>query len=147
MTTTNTKKTPSAELGGTRAEGLENTPNKEMNTTMLPTAPAAVSTRIELDEQTTIDVDPSAAPWEHVEITITTRDAVFGEPRTTFGIALTPSEARQLASALLDGCAPAFGVADPQALEEHVAIARRLDVPTVAMTPAKLAAAMKEGRR
>lgn len=119
-----TQKTPVAdELGGNRDEGLMNpTPLKEQENMHQSTVP----TRLDL-EGLVIDVDPSGAPWDHVEVTFSTRWA-DQEPRSTYGIALTAAEARKLASALLDASAPAFGVAPVEEIEEHAAIARRLPV-------------------
>ncbi|GAA1485913.1 hypothetical protein [Brachybacterium fresconis] len=123
MTTTTNEKTPSADLAGCRAEGLESTPIKEikMNSTIVS---AAVPTRIQLDEFAVIDVDPRD---ENAEITFSSRNE-FGETRTTFGIALAPEEARKLASALLDASAPDLGSADAEEIEEHVAVARKMPV-------------------
>ncbi|MGP5258651.1 hypothetical protein ACTXMW_03365 [Brachybacterium paraconglomeratum] len=129
-----TKKTPSADLAGCRAEGLENpTPMKEQENMSQSTVP----TRIQLDEHTVIDVDPRE---EGVEVTFSTRNE-FGQARSTYGIALDADEARKLAAALLDGVAPDFDTADPEEIEEHVEVARRLP----AMTPAKAVALMKAG--
>ncbi|MGP5261223.1 hypothetical protein ACTXMW_16275 [Brachybacterium paraconglomeratum] len=134
MTITSNEKTPVAVLGGLRDEGLENpTPMKEQENMHNPTVP----TRIQLDEHTVIDVDPRE---EGVEVTFSTRNE-FGQTRSTYGIALDPDEARTLAAALLDGVAPDFGSTDPEEIEEHVEVARRLP----AMTPAKAAALMKAG--
>lgn len=130
----NTKKTPVAELGGDRDEGLNPTPTKEQNMHQ-----TTVPTRLELDQFATIDVDPRN---EGVEVTFSTRNE-FGETRSTYGIALDADEGRKLASALLDAVAPDFGSADPQEIEEHVEVARRFRAP--AMTPAKAAALMKAG--
>ncbi|MGP5050718.1 hypothetical protein [Brachybacterium alimentarium] len=139
MTITGQKKTPSADLAGCRAEGLENptTMKEQENMTIVS---AAVPTRIELDEAAVIDVDPRG---ENVEVTFSTRD-VFGDARSTFGIAFAPEEALKLASALLDGVAPDFGTADLEEIEEHAAVARRLQYRDC-MSPAKAAQQMKAG--
>lgn len=118
-----TQKTPVAELGGDRDEGLEN-PTTMKEQEIMTSLSAAVQTRISLDQHTVIDVDPRD---ENVEVTVSSRNE-FGETRSTFGIALTAAEARKLASALLDASAPAFGVAPVEEIEEHAAIARRLPV-------------------
>jgi hypothetical protein len=116
-----TQKTPVAVLGGLRDEGLNPTPTKEQNMHQ-----STVPTRLDF-EGLVIDVDPSAAAIEHVEITFSTR-WTDQEPRTTYGIALTPTEARKLASALLDAAAPDFGSAPVEEIEEHVAVARKVPV-------------------
>lgn len=108
MNSTDTKKTPVADvLGGDRDEGLENpTPKKEQeNMTMVPNA--AASTRLDFNGLG-VDVDVIDG---YVEITT-------GIPgRTTLGIALTPPEARELASALLDGIAPNIDSSDIEEIE------------------------------
>jgi len=122
MTITTNSKTPVADvLGGDRDEGLNSPTTKKESTTMVS---AAVPTRIQLDDQMIIDVEPVL---ENVEITISSRD-VFGEARTTYGIALTPEETRKLTSALLDASAPAFGSSPITEIEEHVEIARKVPV-------------------
>lgn len=132
MKPTDTKKTPVAELGGTRDEGLNSPLTKKESTTMIPTA--GVSTRLDFDGLS-VDVD---AIDEHVEITT-------GIPgRTTLGLALTPAEARRLAEALLDASAPAFGETPLAEIEEHARIARK---NTMSVTPAKAAKQMREARR
>lgn len=106
---------------------------------------STVPTRIHFDEQTVIDVDPSATPLEFVEVTFSTRSGALGQPRSTYGIALTREEARRLASALLDASAPTVETSTLEELEEHTGVARRLRAPAV--TPAKAAKAMREARR
>lgn len=139
-----TQKTPSAELAGRSAEGLISPITKKESTTMVS---AAVPTRISLDEHTVIDVDPSVNALEYVEVTFSTRSGGLGEPRSTFGIALTPAEARRLAEALLDGSAPTFGQSPVAEIEEHVSIARKVPGAgknTIAMSPAKCVKAQRE---
>lgn len=84
-----------------------------------------------------IDVDPTGG---HVEVTI----GCAGRARA--GIALTRSEARRLATALLDASAPSLCDGDPAEIAEHLAA-----LPAVqgsrSMTPAKAAAAMRAGLR
>lgn len=135
MSIRTTQKTPVAVLGGLRDEGLGNpTPMKEQENMHQSTVP----TRIQLDDFTVIDVDPRE---QHAEFTISARD-VFGDTRSTFGIALTPEEARKVAAALLDSVAPAYGRADLEELEEHNEVARRLP-QTESLTPAKYAARLR----
>lgn len=121
-----TTKAPVAELGGTRDEGLESpTPQKEQEN--MNSLSAAIPTRLDLDGLT-VDVQPVD---DHIEVT------VIAAGRATHGLALDPSEARKLASVLLDASAPAFGHTDAAEIEEHVAVARKLGQPHESLTPAQ----------
>lgn len=113
MNITTNEKTPVAELGGDRDEGLESTPNKEqiMHQSTVPT-------RLDLDGLST-DIEPTD---DSVNIT-------FVDPaRWIYGINITRADARKFASALLDASAPDFGSAPLQELDEHAEIGRRLPV-------------------
>lgn len=71
---------------------------------------AATPTRIALGDHSSADVDPVE---QHIEVTI----SHGGRART--GIALTRSEARCLAVALMDAAAPSFCTGDPTEVAEH----------------------------
>lgn len=73
---------------------------------------ATVPTRIALGDHSAADVDPIE---QHVELTFSHN----GRART--GIALTRSEARRLAVALMDAAAPSFCGGDPAEIAEHCA--------------------------
>lgn len=76
---------------------------------------ATVPTRILLDGGPVIDVDPTG---HHLEVTI-------GCPgRARAGIALTRTEARRLAVALMDASAPSLATGDPAETREHLAAMR-----------------------
>lgn len=113
-----TQTTPAAVLADERGEGLNRTPIKEQVTAMVSTPEAA---RISLDEATTVDVQRVGT---NVEVTFTTTSSAWA--RSTFGIALTASEARRVASALIDGAAPTLAT-DPVDVGEHAAIAVQID--------------------
>lgn len=117
MTTSRQQKTPVGVLADAADEGLESTPNKEQIMTQL-TASAAVPTRLDLDGFTT-DVEPTD---DGVNITFTDRG------RWALGVAITRTDARRLAEALLDASAPQFGVADLEEVEEHVRVAHKVPV-------------------
>lgn len=127
----NTQKTPVADvLGGDRDEGLEYNPNKELNMHQ-----STLPTRLELDGFTT-----DVAPYEdRVHITISDEQRFV----VMLGLSITRTEARRLASALLDASAPDFGSAPMEEIYEHTEVARKA---TVSMTPAKAAARMKAVR-
>lgn len=113
MTPTTTQKTPSADLAGCRAEGQIHPPTKEMNMHQ-----STVPTRLDLDGFTT-DVDPAD---ENVNLTFTDTG------RWVLGITIPRTDARRLATALLDASAPNFGTAHQDELLEHVEIARKVPV-------------------
>lgn len=144
MNITTNEKTPVAELGGERDEGLENpTPMKEQENMTIVSA--AVPTRIELDERTAIDVEPIG---EQVEITISTLGPMVNDwmpVRSTHGIAVTRTEARRLATALFDASAPSFADSDPTEIDEHINAVQATQRREV-LTPAKAAARMKAVR-
>lgn len=125
-----TKKTPVAELGGDRDEGLINPSNKEMNMHQ-----STVPTRLDLGGLTT-DVESHE---ERVHITISDERRFV----VLLGLSITRTEARRLASALLDASAPYLGSAPMEEIYEHTEVARKA---TVSMTPAKVAALMKAVR-
>ncbi|MCT1385806.1 hypothetical protein M4D54_09235 [Brachybacterium sp. p3-SID1565] len=108
-----------------------------MSTSISPHSPSSIPTRMSLEGGPIIDVDPIG---EHLEVTI----GCTGRARA--GIALTRSEARRLATALLDASAPSLCDGDPAEIAEHLAA-----LPAVqgsrSMTPAKAAAAMRAGLR
>lgn len=134
MSFPHTKKTPVAELGGTRDEGLNPTPIKEqdMHQSTVPTSLDFGDLRL--------DVDPfTDGPHSGVDITMTAHRA--DKTRSFHGIVLTPSEARKLASALLDATAPAISSSSIEEIEEHARVARKAVLP---MTPAKFAKQMRE---
>lgn len=83
---------------------------------------ATVPTRILLDGGPVIDVDPTDG---HLEVTI----SCAGRARA--GIALTRTEARNLATALLDASAPSLRDGDPAEIREHLAAVR----PTATVDP------------
>ncbi|MGP5251477.1 hypothetical protein ACTXLT_03095 [Brachybacterium alimentarium] len=79
---------------------------------------STVPTRVALGDHSAADVDPIE---QHVELTF----SHDGRART--GIALTRSEARRLAVALMDASAPSFCTGDPAEVAEHCdAISRSL---------------------
>ena len=130
MNITTNEKTPVAELGGTRDEGLEYNPNKELNMHQ-----STVPTRLDLDGFTT-DVGPYE---DRVHITISDEQRFV----VLLGLSITRTEARRLAEALLDASAPDLGSAPMEEIYEHTEVARKA---TVSMTPAKAAARMKAVR-
>lgn len=113
MTTNRTEKTPGALSAKTSTEGLKNTPIKEMNMHH-----STVPTRLDLDGFTT-DIEPTD---DGVNITYTDHG------RWALGIAISRSDARRLASALLDASAPDFGTAPVDELEEHTDLAHRAGI-------------------
>ncbi|SLM98449.1 hypothetical protein FM106_15840 [Brachybacterium faecium] len=69
-------------------------------------------TRVALGDHSSADVDPVD---QHVEVTFS------HEGRARTGIALTRSEARRLAVALMDAAAPSFCTGNPAEVAEHCA--------------------------
>lgn len=141
MTSPRTQKTPAAVLADERGEGLNSTPTKKESTTMISApqhaghSPAALSTRVDLGGDC---ADIRSVSPDQIDLTFSFRGDYL------FGMRLTATEARKIASALLDAAAPDFGTSSLEEIEEHVDAARRAAVP---MTPAKAVAAMRRDRQ
>lgn len=92
---------------------------------------ATVSTEVQLENGTAVDVDPTGG---NVKVTVTSAG------RAHAGITLTRSEARELATALLDASAPSLADGDPDEIREHIAAAQtaQADEPTdIAASPSQ----------
>lgn len=125
MTSAPTQKTPAAVLADERGEGLNSPLTKKESTTMVSApqhaghSPAALSTRVDLggDCADILSVSP-----DQIDLTFSFRGDYL------FGMRLTATEARKIASALLDAAAPDFGTSLLEEIEEHVEVARKVPV-------------------